>query len=100
GVIVTILGITASVTSGIGYSGIGLTVVGVISIVKGSEELIDGNLTDAVTSIVNGINSVKQNAPKQHKKQKQQLELRIFPVPFFFCNLAFFRLNSQALKCI
>ena len=55
GVIVTILGITASVATGIGYSGIGLTVVGVISIVKGSEELIDGNLTDAVTDIVNGI---------------------------------------------
>jgi hypothetical protein len=51
GAIVTILGITASVASGIGYSGIGLTVVGVISIVKGNEELIDGNLTDAVTSI-------------------------------------------------
>jgi len=35
-----------------------------LSIVKGIEELIDGNLTDAVTDIVNGINSVKQNAPQ------------------------------------
>ena len=41
--------------TGIGYSGIGLTVVGVISIVKGREELIDCNLTDAVTDIVDGI---------------------------------------------
>ena len=55
GVIVTILGITAPVATGIGYSDIGLTVVGVISIVKGREELIDGNLTDAVTDIVDGI---------------------------------------------
>ena len=70
GVIVTILGITASVASGIGYSGIGLTVVGVISIVKGSEELIDGNLTDAVTDIVNGINAVKQNAPQAAQEAK------------------------------
>jgi membrane-bound ClpP family serine protease len=31
GAIVTILGITAFVATGIGYSGIGLTVVGVIS---------------------------------------------------------------------
>ena len=65
-VIVTILGITASVATG----GIGLTVVGVISIVKSSEELIDGNLTDAVTSIVNGINSVKQNAPQAAQEAK------------------------------
>jgi hypothetical protein len=36
GLIVTILEITASVATGIGYSGTGLTVVGVISIVKGS----------------------------------------------------------------
>ena len=70
GVIVTILGITASVATGIGYSGIGLTVVGVISIVKGSEELIDGNLTDAVTDIVNGINSLKQNAPQAAQEAK------------------------------
>jgi len=70
GAIVTILGITASVASGIGYSGIGLTVVGVISIVKGSEELIDGNITDAVTSIVNGINAVKQNAPQAEQETK------------------------------
>ena len=58
------MGITASVTTGIGYLGIGLTVVGVTAIVKGSEELINGNFTDAVTRIVNGINSVKQNAPQ------------------------------------
>ena len=67
GVIVTILGITASVATGIGYSGIGLTVVGVISIVKGSEELIDGN---PVTDIVNGINAVKQNAPQAAQDAK------------------------------
>ena len=42
----------------------GLTVIGVIFIVKGSEELIDDNLTDAVTGIVNGVNAVKQNAPQ------------------------------------
>jgi hypothetical protein len=70
GVIVTILGITASVATGIGYPGIGLTVVGVISIVKGSEELIDGNLTDAVINIVNGINAVKQNAPQATQEAK------------------------------
>jgi hypothetical protein len=66
----TILEITASVASGIGYSGIGLTVVGVISIVKGSEELIDGNLTDAITNIVNGISTVKQNAPQAAQEAK------------------------------
>jgi len=55
GAIVTVLGITASVATGIGYSDSGLTVVGVISIVKGREELIDGNLTDAVTDIFDGI---------------------------------------------
>ena len=64
------MGITASVASGIDYSGIGLSVIGVISIVKGSEELIDGDLTDAVTNIVNGINSVKQNAPQAAQEAK------------------------------
>ena len=70
GAIVTILWITASVATGIGYSGIGLTVVGVISIVKGTEELIDGNLTDAVTNIVNGINTDKQNALQAAQEAK------------------------------
>lgn len=46
----------------------GSTVIGVIFIVKGSEELIDGNLTDAVICIDNGINAVKQSAPKQHEQ--------------------------------
>ena len=44
--------------------------MGVISIVKGSEELIDGNLTDAVTDIVNGVNAVKQNAPQAAQEAK------------------------------
>ncbi len=49
-----------------------------MSSVKGSEELIDGNLTDAVTNIVNGINAVKQNAPQAAQETKTQLHLRIF----------------------
>jgi hypothetical protein len=33
-------------------------------------ELIEGNLTDAVTDIVNGINAVKQNAPQAAQEAK------------------------------
>ena len=79
------VGITAFVASGIGYSGIGLTVVGVISKVKGSEEPIDGDLTDAITSIINVINAVKQNTPPKRARSKNyNLNLEFFFLFFFY----------------
>ena len=61
----------------------GLTVIGVIFIVKGSEELIDDNLTDAVTDIVNDVNAVQAECSTSSTRSKNCNKKLEFFLSFF-----------------
>jgi len=63
GGVITIISIVATVAFNAGYAGLSGVGMGVISLVYGLEDAINGNAPAMVTDLTNAVNEIKQSLP-------------------------------------